>query len=111
MYESDMEHIFWPFWSFASYTNICTFTCSSRKNAIIISSTASGKTEAVVAPLCERILKNKIEAICIYITPTKALANDLFERLNEQMSELNLKILVKTGDKPQINIQNFQIFS
>lgn len=82
-----------------------------EKNAIIISSTASGKTEAVVAPLCERILKNKIEGLSvIYITPTKALANDLFERLNEQMSELNLKILVKTGDKPQINIQKLPNF-
>lgn len=75
-----------------------------EKNAMIVSATASGKTEAVVAPLCERILKYNIPGLSVvYIVPTRALANDLFGRLNEQMSELGLEISIKTGDKNKIN--------
>lgn len=74
----------------------------AEKNAIIVSSTASGKTEAVVAPLCERVLKENMEGLVIlYIIPTKALANDLYDRLCEQISALDLTIAIKTGDKPQ----------
>lgn len=79
----------------------------SGKNCIIVSSTASGKTEAVLAPLCEKILKDRTIGLSVlYITPTRALANDLYERLHEQMSELNMMISIKTGDKPRFNHEN-----
>jgi len=83
------------------------------KNAIIISSTASGKTEAVVAPLIERCLKENWEGLSIlYISPTRALVNDMYYRLKEQLKELNISLSSKTGDKPQFNpnkLPNFLI--
>jgi len=74
------------------------------KDAIVVSSTASGKTEAVVAPLIERLLKEKWGNLTIlYISPTKALVNDIYYRLNEQLEELGVDVSLKTGDKPQFN--------
>ncbi len=75
-----------------------------RKNAIIISATASGKTEAVIAPLCERILRKKLTGLSIlYVTPTRALANDLRDRLSDTLAQLEITIDIKTGDSPYIN--------
>lgn len=77
------------------------------KNAIIISSTASGKTEAVIAPLIERYLKEAwggMNGITIlYISPTKALVNDMHDRLKEQLAELGVSVSLKTGDTPRFN--------
>jgi len=72
------------------------------KNAIIVSATASGKTEAVIAPLIERYLKEESDGIAIlYISPTKALVNDMYDRLNGQLDELGVSISIKTGDTPR----------
>ena len=74
------------------------------KNAIIVSSTASGKTEAVVAPLIERLLEENWEGLSIlYISPTRALVNDMYYRLKEQLDELSISLSLKTGDKPRFN--------
>ena len=44
--------------------------------------TASGKTEAVVAPLFQRHLSFRRQALStVYVAPTKALVNDLHERM------------------------------
>lgn len=74
------------------------------RNAIIVSSTASGKTESVIAPISEILLKKTMEGLStLYVTPTRALANDIHERLSEQLSELDLTVSIKTGDKPKFN--------
>ncbi len=74
------------------------------KNLIISSSTASGKTEAVIAPLVERFLNENWENLAVlYITPTRALVNDIEYRLKDQLIELNISLNVKTGDRPQFN--------
>jgi ATP-dependent Lhr-like helicase len=83
------------------------------KNAIIISSTASGKTEAVIAPLIERHLKEECGSggsgdgaggiAILYISPTKALVNDMHDRLKGQLQELGVSVSMKTGDTPRFN--------
>lgn len=76
----------------------------SGKEALIISPTSSGKTEAVMAPICENIVKKRYKKLStLYIIPTRALANDLFRRLNEQVSEIGLTIAIKTSDRPTFN--------
>lgn len=75
-----------------------------RKDAIIVSSTASGKTEAVIAPLVERLLNENWNGLSIlYICPTRALVNDIYYRLKEQLDELHISLSLKTGDKPYFN--------
>jgi len=76
------------------------------KNAIIISATGSGKTEAAVAPLIARYfdlaIKNYIPFL-LYITPTKALVNDIEKRLDSPVSSLGLRLGIKHGDRNDLN--------
>ncbi len=75
-----------------------------KKNALLISPTASGKTEAVIVPLIERLInENWVGLSIIYISPTKALVNDLSFRLKELCKELNIDVAIKTGDSPSFN--------
>jgi len=82
----------------------------SKKNALIISPTASGKTEAVISPICERMVEdckgefNSKKLLLIYIVPTKALVSDIYKRLENKLSRLNITSASKTGD-----LNNFKI--
>ncbi len=74
------------------------------ENVVVISPAATGKTEAVIAPLIEKILAGGRNGLkVLYITPTRALVNDLFRRLEEPSRTLNLTIGRKTGDRPKID--------
>lgn len=71
------------------------------QSALIISQTASGKTEAVMAPLCERLTRGKWGARSVLvITPTRALVNDLFQRLYVPCESMRVSVRRKTGDHP-----------
>jgi ATP-dependent Lhr-like helicase len=69
---------------------------------LVIAATASGKTEAVIAPLLERNWKNLQSPISnlsiLYICPTRALVRDLFERLREPLADSGITLAMKTGD-------------
>ncbi|MGQ9707434.1 MAG: DEAD/DEAH box helicase [bacterium] len=73
-------------------------------NLVLISPAASGKTEAVVAPVVERLLNQGHGGFSVlYISPTRALVNDLYRRLVEPLEYLGLKLERKTGDHPAIS--------
>jgi ATP-dependent Lhr-like helicase len=56
------------------------------QSATLAAPTASGKTEAAIAPLYQRHISFKRERLStLYIAPTKALANDIFERLEADL--------------------------
>ncbi|MEO0098778.1 MAG: DEAD/DEAH box helicase [candidate division WOR-3 bacterium] len=77
-------------------------------NLLVISPAATGKTEAVLAPVIELVLKKwegKKPAI-LYLSPTRALVNDLFRRLENPLRELNLSLKRKTGDRPTVDEKN-----
>ena len=84
------------------------------QNCLIISPTASGKTEAVIAPICERILSehSQIETLkhllVVYVIPTRALVNDIYKRLEDSLLRLNISIASKTSDKDNFKIENPQ---
>ncbi|WPX07808.1 DEAD/DEAH box helicase [Anaerocellum danielii] len=68
------------------------------KDVLICSPTASGKTEAACAPLIER-LKSRFKVWTIlYVCPTRALVNDIYERLYSRLVYFGIEILRKTGD-------------
>uniref|UniRef100_A0A7C4TH24 DEAD/DEAH box helicase n=1 Tax=candidate division WOR-3 bacterium TaxID=2052148 RepID=A0A7C4TH24_UNCW3 len=74
------------------------------ENIVVISPAATGKTEAVVAPILEKTLNEDHNGLMVlYITPTRALVNDLYRRLEEPVQSLNLTIGRKTGDRPKID--------
>jgi len=92
------------------------------RNVVVISPAASGKTEAVVAPAVERLLaeggssqsevprskaggriSERGGLAILYVSPTRALVNDLFRRLAEPLAYLELPLARKTGDHPSID--------
>jgi ATP-dependent Lhr-like helicase len=70
-------------------------------NVLITAPTAGGKTEAVAAPLCERLKADRWTGMSIMlVTPTRALVNDLFHRLEGPCQNLGIALARKTGDHP-----------
>lgn len=74
------------------------------RNAVIVSPTASGKTEAVLAPIVERALEEKwAPPFLFWIVPTRALVNDLYFRFEPLLTPFDLSFDRKTGDHPSFN--------
>jgi ATP-dependent Lhr-like helicase len=67
-------------------------------DVLLCSSTASGKTEAACAPLVERFIDRVRPWTVLYISPTRALVNDLYERLSTPLDRLGLRVVRRTGD-------------
>src|SRR5919197_544358 len=77
-----------------------------KVNCMLVAPTGSGKTEAAVLPVFtmlstdERIYKGKIRAI--YITPLRALNNDVLRRIIKYAESENLRIQIRHGDTTAI---------
>lgn len=75
-----------------------------KENVVVQSPTASGKTEAVIAPILEKVIEESYEPPSVlYISPTRALVYDLYERLHIPVRELGLEIAIRTGEKRQFD--------
>ena len=78
-------------------------------NALIISSTAGGKTEAVFAPLVERLIQEGWKGMSIiYVSPTRALASDIRGRMEEMLTPLGIKAALRSGDIKELDRENPQ---
>lgn len=69
------------------------------RNALIISATASGKTEAAIVPVIAQIISARRKFICAYLAPTKALLNDLVRRLSPYLDHLIVPFAIRHGDR------------
>lgn len=72
-------------------------------NALLLSPTGSGKTEAALLPLLNRLYlfkkKNELYGIYIlYITPLRALNRDMFKRIEDLCLHLGISVSVRHGD-------------
>ncbi len=101
-----------PFFSrFGSLTQIQEITVPQileRKNVVVISPAATGKTEAVIAPLIENMLQKfdhnaQSSLRILYISPTRALVNDLYRRLVDPITYVGIEFGRKTGDRPTLD--------
>ncbi|MDR1690300.1 MAG: ATP-dependent helicase, partial [Candidatus Methanoplasma sp.] len=90
-----------------------------RKNVLVSSPTGSGKTltafTSIINELTKYASEGKLEEriYCIYISPLKALANDINRNLNTPLAEMrevaaahgmnipDIKVAVRSGDTPQ----------
>ena len=76
------------------------------KDALLAAPTAGGKTEAALAPLLQRILDEGGRSVegpaLIYVSPTRALVNDVYRRLTAAIERLGLTLGRKTGDHQSI---------
>ncbi|MEX0862627.1 DEAD/DEAH box helicase [Nitrosopumilus sp.] len=93
------------------------------ENVVIEAPTASGKTEAFLIPVIQRIKKeaNDGNVFAIFIYPTKALARDQHPKIQKFAEKIGINIKVFDGDTkieerreiiekpPQIIITNFDV--
>ncbi len=69
------------------------------EDLIVQSATGSGKSEAVLAPVLEKVILSHGKISVLYIIPTRALAIDLKRRFESIIKErLELKLAIRTGD-------------
>jgi len=73
------------------------------ENVTLIAPTASGKTEAIAAPVAQRHRDEGWEGLAVaYIVPTRALANDTLIRVGGPVADMGLRIDLKHGDRPSL---------
>ena len=93
------------------------------ENVVIEAPTASGKTEAFLIPVLQRIKKDgtKGNVFAIFVYPTKALARDQYPKIQKFSEKIGIDVKVFDGDTkiderrkiiddpPQILITNFDV--
>ena len=93
------------------------------ENVVIEAPTASGKTEAFLIPVIQRIKKDSSEGnvFAIFVYPTKALARDQFPKIKKFAERIGVRVEVFDGDTkqndrrdiidnpPQILVTNFDV--
>lgn len=77
-----------------------------NRNVLVVAPTASGKTEAVVAPVATQMLARGVRGLnVLYVSPTRALANDILSRLEGPLADLSIKARLKHGDSPYLPVE------
>ncbi|WP_194840465.1 DEAD/DEAH box helicase [Hyperthermus butylicus] len=70
-------------------------------NVFIVAPTGYGKTEAALLPILSRMLEERVEPVALlYITPLRALINDIYERISWWASRFGFIVARKHGDVP-----------
>ena len=75
-------------------------------DVLVLSPTGSGKTEAVVAPLVDRyltVMRSGTGCTVLYVTPTRALANDLLRRLQPSLDRLGVSVGIRHGERNDLS--------
>jgi ATP-dependent Lhr-like helicase len=106
--KNSLEFTWEPFFSrFGAFTTIqekAVPVILAAHDCLLSSRTASGKTEAATAPVVERLKAESWPGMSVlYISPTRALVNDLFKRLAEPLESLGVVCRRRTADSPYIN--------
>lgn len=111
----NLSHTWMPFFSsFGKLKSIQRLTIPlilDGENLVLSSPKATGKTEAVLAPVIERYLRNPKESLSvIYISPTRALVNDIHRRVKSAFECLAIPLSRRTGDHPEFRMERITPF-
>ncbi|MGI0015665.1 MAG: DEAD/DEAH box helicase, partial [Nitrososphaera sp.] len=73
-----------------------------RVNCLLVAPTGSGKTEAAVLPVFTMLARERASAAgrvrAVYITPLRALNNDVLRRVVRYAESEGLRVLIRHGD-------------
>ena len=87
----------------------------SGENVLVTSATASGKTEAIMAPLVarakDRVPTSRHRVRLLLIAPTRALVNDLTARVEGPLERLGLTCGRQTSDHKDKHKQPFVLIT
>jgi len=85
-----------------SHQRLCWDALQEKKNVVVVTPTASGKTLCYNLPVLDAILRDP-SSRALYLFPTKALANDQRAELDDTNARLPEEVRVFTydGDTPQ----------
>jgi ATP-dependent Lhr-like helicase len=75
-----------------------------RRNCILVAPTGSGKTEAAVIPIFSLLKESNLSSKsirAIYVTPLRALNNDVFRRIIDYANKMGLEVQLRHGDTTQ----------
>jgi DEAD/DEAH box helicase domain-containing protein len=74
------------------------------ENVIIEAPTASGKTEAFLLPVIQKIIKERanLNLFAVFVYPTKALARDQYPKISKFAKKAGIDVKVFDGDTEQI---------
>lgn len=79
-----------------------------KKDMLVIAPTASGKTESVLIPVFDDILKNGLEPMSVlFVSPLKALINDTYLRIEFWCSQFDCTVTKWHGDVPSSKKASF----
>ncbi len=80
-------------------------TILAGKHTLLAAPTGMGKTQAALVPIYQQLVEQPSHGLCIlYITPLKALCNDIHARIQNDLLQLNehtgtrLRVGLRTGD-------------
>jgi ATP-dependent Lhr-like helicase len=72
------------------------------RSVLLVSPTGSGKTEAALLPVFDRLAARERTGIgCVYITPLRALNRDMQRRIEWWAQKLGIRAEIRHGDTPQ----------
>lgn len=75
---------------------------SEGKNALLMAPTGTGKTEAALLPILDRMIRDGLARIrgtkLLYITPLRALNRDMLERMQWWCKRFDIRLGVRHGD-------------
>ncbi|HSF28739.1 MAG TPA: DEAD/DEAH box helicase [Nitrosopumilaceae archaeon] len=108
---------------FYKFQEDAIFEIMRGNNVVITAPTASGKTEAFVVPILQKILDegSKGRILALFVYPTKSLSKDQLPKIKEIADRLGMEVAAfdgdtKTSDRqkifenpPQIVITNFDV--
>ncbi len=86
--------------------NAIPLILEGHQNSLLLAPTGSGKTEAALVPLLNKLYLRKQERdlfgfYILYITPLRALNRDVFKRIEDLCIHLGLTVAVRHGDTTQ----------